>query len=306
MGSRLFQHCPQLFHQGRREIRVFYQPLNHGKIFPDFLEILVFLVMEVLEPAVLQELLHHIRPQVIGLGGVDGNLGRRGRDFFLFQENLGAQQHSSGLSADQSRAFSGSDDPVQEVAEVPDVQVVFGNADEFQLIGNEALDQGHPRGDGLPNSQGRLALGQIAEVSHLLGQKAEGNGGQIGDFLEGAGFDPFAHQVDDVVDFLMGIGSSGQVQEYSLDDPFFLLVPAVGGLRVVIQGFRVHLVFAAYQSPGLRMNLVQGCDSPAVEIDQESAENSFLEIGPVQQDLDQVTPIFMIQTLGNFHRDFHS
>jgi len=270
------------------KVRVLEQVTQQRVVVADRLEVLVLVVREVAQPVVAQELLHHVRAQVVRLGDAHRDL-RGGRIGLLgLLQDLPAQQHARGLAPHQARAVIVGHDAVHQVVEVADPQVLLGEALELQLLGDEAPDQRQPNGDRLPLRQRGLAHGQPAELPHLLCQHRMRYLGQARDLLQGQRLLPLSRQVDQILDLVPRELPGGVLQGHPLDVAPLLLIPAMRHLHVVRLG-DLHLHRGQLGTlAGLAGDLVQRGQAAAVQRDQQRLTDTLLHRRvPRQQLLDE-------------------
>ena len=111
-----------------------------GVLDADLLEFLVFLLVDILEVVVAQELGQAVGRQIPGLRGADTAQERL--VFGCAAQQVRGEEQAGALAAESAVAAARKDDARSEVEEIRDFQMALGEVDERDVVGEEAPDQG--------------------------------------------------------------------------------------------------------------------------------------------------------------------
>ena len=150
-----------------REARVLEELDDVGKLLPNLRSLPVLLLQHLVEIVVLDEA--HLPfggdvPASWNLDLADRSIGRS-----LTPQNCGGEKEPGAFAAELAVAGIGVDDAIDEVEEIVGLDVLLGNGDEFELVGEKAPDQTNV--DSVES--GRRKLGAVGEQ---VVEPAEGAG----------------------------------------------------------------------------------------------------------------------------------
>ena len=235
MFTDLPDEHPELLHDVRRERGLLEQPADALELLVDRFPVAVLVRVKAVEVVSVDEIREHAGADVPRF---------RDRDVFLElgvplredgQEDLLGNDHAGRLAAELARVGDVSDGVAQHRVDVPDGDVVLGDADERELAGDVVRKQGDADAFRLLARDVQLPLGDVAELAQGAPDRLRGGAVTGHHPAQLLALVPLADQVDPVLRLLGGY----RVGKEKVDEGVGVLGPV--GLAV-LHAVRAHLL----------------------------------------------------------------